>query len=296
MTSEHIAAAAVKAMRFAAGCPAAELGVSATVVQIANKVLLDMKKTTYITTLWIAATFLAFGGVVAEQIGARSDVHAGTIILDDFSDGSATDGTPASWAPIPGFGSQRVEDQSLVITARRPSFPASRLIGPQMTFSDISVRTQARVIEGDIIGISVRFNQNAVRDSYGVAISSDGTASMGVGGVNQFLAQTATNLDPSAEDVNLQFDAIGNQLSFWVWPVGEMRPLEPTISVVDDSISEGQLFLWAAHNGPPGTPATGAFRYVHVSSTPIPEPSTATLSLLGICALLGARSGLRRPR
>jgi RNA polymerase sigma factor (sigma-70 family) len=300
MTAEYITVAAVKSARFAAGSSAAELGVSATVVQIANKVLSNMKKTKYMTTLWIAATFLAFGGVVSEQIGARSDAYAGTILLDDFSDGSATDGTPANWAPLPGRGTQRVENESLVITARSPSFPTSRLIAPQTTYSDISVRSQVRVIEGESIGIAVRFNENAVRDSYAGLVQTDGTAIIGIGGVGQVLAQTAIDLDPSAEDVNIQFDVIGDQLSFWVWSVGEMRPLEPTISAVDDTISAGQLFLWTgqAPNGALGTPMTGAFRYVQISTTsiPIPEPSTATLSLLGICGLLGARSSLRKQR
>jgi hypothetical protein len=157
-----------------------------------------------------------------------------------------------------------------------------------------------RVIEGESIGIAVRFNENAVRDSYAGLVQTDGTAIIGIGGVGQVLAQTAIDLDPSAEDVNIQFDVIGDQLSFWVWSVGEMRPLEPTISAVDDTISAGQLFLWTgqAPNGALGTPMTGAFRYVQISTTsiPIPEPSTATLSLLGICGLLGARSSLRKQR
>ena len=59
--------------------------------------------------------FLASFVVVLTLVG--SVATGGIVFLDDFEDGSATDGAPVTWSPVPGFtGSFEVIDGDYVLT------------------------------------------------------------------------------------------------------------------------------------------------------------------------------------
>ena len=86
----------------------------------------------------------------------------------------------------------------------------------------------------------------------------------------------------------LQFDAFGDKLSLWAWPVGQPMPNEPQVVAFDNTYAEGPVGLISASSaGGPSDSTT--FRFVHVANTHIPEPSTFVLMSLGGCGLLYAR-------
>ena len=86
----------------------------------------------------------------------------------------------------------------------------------------------------------------------------------------------------------LQFDAFGDKLSLWAWPVGQPMPNEPQVVAFDNTYAEGPVGLISA--GFAGLPSDSTtFRFVHVANTHIPEPSTFVLLSLGGCGLLYAR-------
>jgi PEP-CTERM motif len=102
------------------------------------------------------------------------------------------------------------------------------------------------------------------------------------------LASSVVPFNPVQQDVMLQFDAFGDKLSLWAWPVGEPMPIEPNVVAFDNTYAEGPVGLIS-----PGmvgvSSGSTTFRFVHVANTHIPEPSTFVLMILGVCGLLYAR-------
>ena len=239
-----------------------------------------------------ASTLFISNSLPAQDDGFCEFPVPGEVVCDDFSDGSVTDGIPARWGMI--GGTRTIEEESLVITATSPAFPWIRLAQPESVFSDISMRAQVRQIEGGQIGFAVRYNPGASRSSYGGFIWDD-RAVIGVGGSSGgVIAETPISFDATANDLLLQFDAIGDELSLWVWPVGEPMPIAPTVSVIDDTLTSGQMFLWAGQGVGNSSVATGAYRYVQVGTQSIPEPSSALLLGTGLAACFAARRRSRR--
>lgn len=79
----------------------------------------------------------------------------GQYFRDDFEDGSATDGSPVTWAPeAPPWpvGQQRVEDGSLILTPAREAFPSPNWYETDWEVQqdmpiDIVVRTSVRTLD-----------------------------------------------------------------------------------------------------------------------------------------------------
>jgi hypothetical protein len=103
-----------------------------------------------------------------------------------------------------------------------------------------------------------------------------------------FLGTAVVPFNPVDQDVLLQFDAFGDKLSLWAWPVGESMPDEPQVVAFDNTYPEGPAGLISAAFVANPTDST-TFRYVHVANTHIPEPSTFMLMSLGGLGLLYAR-------
>ena len=89
------------------------------------------------------------------------------------------------------------------------------------------------------------------------------------------------------QDVVLQFDAFGDKLSLWAWPVGEAMPDEPQVVAFDTTYPVGHAGLISAAFDAAPTDST-TFRFAQVANTHIPEPSTFVLLSLGGCGLLYA--------
>jgi hypothetical protein len=232
--------------------------------------------------IWLVAA------VVSLQAGVFVVPASGEIILfDDFSNGSATDGDPATWHVPP---QNNIEDQSMVIRWERLAF--SSLVDRQFqSLSDISVRTQVRLLEGAVAGITVRHDNGNYNG--GVFKPLPGNPLSQVAYLDRVdpLLEFGTipvEFDITQQDVLMQIDAFGNQIKFWAWPVGTPMPTEPLFSVVDSMHDSGTIAMFAGSEDFSPTsqqPVAAAFRYVLVADEHIPEPSTLILSLLGLCAV-----------
>jgi hypothetical protein len=206
---------------------------------------------------------------VVSVIATAGDASVGgALLFDDF------DKPPASG------GSLSISDED-----ERSNFKA--LLQPNVT--DISVRTQLRVTQGSA-GALLRWNarQPAPNGYFGL-IRADGMARLGWAGGNwPVLREVPTGLDPAQNDVLFQLDAVGNQVKLWTWPVGQLMPKEPTLSIADDAVASGlgSVALGGmAMDFPDRGPIDGVFRYVLVTDTLVPEPSMAALAALASAAM-----------
>lgn len=226
---------------------------------------------------WMLISALAFS--------AGLDTASGqTIFRDDFSDGSATDGSPVTWTPEPlSPGSYDASSGDYVLS--NGAIMVSTV--PAHVLEDTSVRVRAVFLGGDnpnnFVGVAAR--RGSV---YGYAAVLSRTGSIDIVRVDPdfqatSLVQAFLPFNPIDNEVFLQLDAIGNELRFWAWPVGEAMPSEPQLTVVDAVYGAGAPGV-AAIAAPSGQ---AVFRSVHVAGTHIPEPSTLALAgliLVGIAA------------
>jgi hypothetical protein len=95
-----------------------------------------------------------------------------------------------------------------------------------------------------------------------------------------FLGSAVVPFNPVEQDIMLQFDAFGDKLSLWAWPVGQPMPTEPQIVAFDNTYAEGPAGLISAAFVASPTDST-TFRFIHVANMHIPEPSTSVLMSLG---------------
>jgi hypothetical protein len=94
------------------------------------------------------------------------------------------------------------------------------------------------------------------------------------------LLSTSHNLDLT-KDVVMQFDAIGNRLTFYAWQAGAPFPETPLLSITDNQIATGRVTLLVSAGATAVAPSRAAFRYVHVADMPIPEPRGVSLAAAG---------------
>ncbi|MHC4521783.1 MAG: hypothetical protein ACYTAS_24585, partial [Planctomycetota bacterium] len=151
------------------------------------------------------------------QIRSIGSVATGGIVfVDDFEDGSATDGAPVTWSSVSGFaGSYEVVDGDYVLT--RPTSYEEMYSGvDQYTLADTSIRTQARLIGSGAwwFGLGARNNRGV--GTYVVLWRNNGRLEIWRFGasayVGSMLASAYVGIDPRAQDVLLRFDVIGNEL------------------------------------------------------------------------------------
>jgi hypothetical protein len=104
------------------------------------------------------------------------------------------------------------------------------------------------------------------------------------------------------EDVALQIDVIGNTIKVWAWRAAEPMPELRLLTGVDtlNELPNGLPGVYSGQSVPPQpTPSIAIFRSVLVATTPIPEPSGASLAaagsgVLAIALLFGRRRYLQR--
>jgi len=211
---------------------------------------------------------------------------ADTIFFDDFNDGNAGDGTPVTW--VPGSGTWDASSGDYVATGSLPR--VSRVTAHVL--GDTSARTQARVVGNVAANLAVR--RPGVNHGYAGVIRPDG--SMTIAKFGDFppvaLGSAVVPFNPVQQDVMLQFDAFGDRLSLWAWPVGERMPNEPQVVAFDNTYAEGPVGLISSSAA--GLPSDSTtYRFVQVADTHIteiiPEPSTFVLMSLAGCGLLCAR-------
>lgn len=206
---------------------------------------------------------------------------AESIFVDTFDDRDAEDGTPVTWVPQIGTWDASRSDY----VASDPSLNIS--VVPDYALGDTSIRAQVRASGNKAVGVQVRRGLATV--GYSGLILPDGT----IGFVRADGAPVPTILGESVvpfnaldQDVMLQVDAIGNELSLWAWPVGATMPSNPQVVVSDSTYETGIVGVVSVPPiGEDPSPFPGTFRFVHVADTHIPEPSTLVLALLAAVAL-----------
>ncbi len=218
--------------------------------------------------------------VLTSAISAQA-ASAATIFFDNFNDRNAGDGMPVTWSP--DLGTWDASSGDYVATGSVPRI--SRV--PTHVLGDTSVRAQVRVVGNINAVLGVR--RLMPRVGYAGDLRADGTVAIArVDGADPVNLRTAVlPFNPVAQDIMLQFDAFGDKLSLWAWPVGQPMPALPQLVAFDGTYAEGPAGLVSA--GSAGGPLDSTtFRFVHVANTHIPEPSTCVLLSLGGCGLLYA--------
>ena len=218
--------------------------------------------------------FLASFVVVLTLVGS---VATGEIVfLDDFEDGSATDGAPMTWSPVPGYnGSFDVIDGDYVLT--RPSnIEEMYSFVNQHTLAGTSIRTQARLIGSNAWWLALLARANIAEPSAYVILMKNNarleiwrfgpTASS-----SWMLAGADVGIDPRAQDVLLRFDVNGNELSAWAWREGDPMPTEPQVRTVHSEFATGVVGV-AADLGSRLSNNEAIFRYVEVYEPNPPTP------------------------
>jgi hypothetical protein len=210
---------------------------------------------------------------------------AATIFSDDFNDGNAQDGTPVTWAPSSGTWDASSGDYVATGSVPRISLVPAHVLG------DASARAQVRVT-GSIIGASIVLRRQPLF-GYAGEIRADGSMVIARvdGAAPIALGTSVVPFNPVAQDVLLQFDAFGNKLSLWAWPVGQTMPNQPQIVAFDNTYAQGPGGLLSAGFGAGASDST-TFRFLEIANTHIPdvpEPSSFALISLAGCGLLCAR-------
>jgi RNA polymerase sigma factor (sigma-70 family) len=290
-----------------------------------NKMFLTKLSTT-VGIVALVAAFLLGASPVSQMLGLLPSLRAAQVFLDDFNDGSITDGNPVKWI-VPSWipnGQANVQTGDLVLTPTDvlPSLPGydtsyseMDVLADGVNMQDISLRTRVRGLSPPIgsvpysIGITARdtLSREFVTGSYlWAAIDSDGVIAVGYaldnvvngpGMLADIAPRVPTGLNFVAEDVNLQLDVVGNQARFTAWGVSRPKPQAPQIvGTLPNSLAKsGTVVLFGF---PPASDWNQpvAFRYVEVVA--IPEPSSMALGSLSAFALasFAFRSRLRRIR
>jgi len=211
-----------------------------------------------------------------------SIARGGIVFLDDFEDGSATDGAPVTWTPVPSAtGSFEVIDGDYVLTRPSPIEEMYCYVNQYTTLADTSIRTQARLIPGGWwLGLFTRGNLgeglyiSLLKNNERLEIWRFGASYY----VGSMLASADVGIDPRAQDVLLRFDVIGNELSAWAWREGDPMPAEPQVRAVHSEFATGGVGV-AADLGSPLSNNKAIFRYVEVYE---PSPSTPDFNGDGI--------------
>jgi hypothetical protein len=223
--------------------------------------------------------------VLTSMLCARA-ASAAEVFLDDFNDGNAGDGTPVTW--VPGSGTWDASSGDYVATGSLPR--VSRVL--EHVLGDTSARTQARVVGNVAANLAVR--RPGVNEGYAGVIRPDGSMTIARFGVGApvALGSAVVPFNPVQQDVVLQFDAFGDKLSLWAWPVGGPYPVEPQVVAFDNAYLEGPVGLISSSAAALPTDST-TYRFIQVADTqipiPTPEPSTFALMSLAGCGLLLAR-------
>lgn len=216
---------------------------------------------------------------------------ASTVFCDDFSDGNHTDGMPANWQLMTNLGTlgTAVSSSGDLLLTQPNTDPQVAYAGEVLT--DMSIRSQFRQIEGSgPIAVMGRLDVTG-RNAYqgGIDTNDNPTTIYLTRNDNRTattLTSKITDLNPDIEDIVLQLDIIGDDLSLYAWRAGEAMPAEPSLT---RNIRGGYTSGVAAVLLDSGSRHSAAFRHVQVATTSLPEPSSAVTLLVGAISLLAVR-------
>jgi hypothetical protein len=228
--------------------------------------------------------------------------RAETVFYDDFEDGSATDGSPETWVTIANWPNTtfNVLGGNLTVGVSVPNPDRNGVVGvPAKTLGNTSIRAQVR-FEGESnpdegSGVFVRGDLVSYQ-AHSFEIASDGGLWFGTTGSP--LQRIDSILRPRQEDVILQLDAIGDAINAWAWRAGDPMPATPAFSRITSQLPSGiaGVYKSASLSSQGTSTGTAIFRYVHVSNTSIPEPSSFFITAFALVALCVARRERRKQK
>jgi hypothetical protein len=237
---------------------------------------------------------LAIGCFALVVAHAGEQAEAAVAFHDSFVDGDHTDGTPVLWSPgTEATGDRSVVNGRLVHTpfgAQNMSTYAEECLGnATCDYGDVSLRSAFRV-GGAMPRYATLFARSTADATLfgGIDSSARAVLAMSLGTEVTFFTRVSTEVDPLSDDVNLQLDVQGDQMSLWMWTAGNARPEMPTATAtIPDSFPNDTATVGFFYN-----PADSDFvSFDFFEATPIPEPSTLTM---GFAVLLGVFSSRRR--
>jgi len=187
---------------------------------------------------------------------------------------------PVTWTPQ--LGTWDASSGDYIASGVSPKIT----VAPGHILGDTSVRSRVRA-EGNV-GVCLGVRRGPGPVGYAGCLLPDGRLGFNrVDGAPTpvLLGFSTVPLNVAEHDVMLQIDAIGSELSIWAWPVGEAIPTEPHFTVSDSTYAMGSVGLIVSLAGSTA-PFPGAYRFVHVANTHIPEPSTLLLTSLAFLVAL----------
>ncbi len=229
---------------------------------------------------------------VASPVLAQEGICAGSVLnevfCDDFSDGDHTDGMPVTWEFAPGLGVTGIADSSsgdLVIT--QPNRDPQVMYTSFQSLADMSIQSRIRQVDGSgPIAVYGRLDVANLTGYQGGIDTNNGTLYLGRNDSPSpsTLVSAPTDLNPSTEDIILQLDILGDELSLFAWRATDPKPETPALTATDDLYDSGFAALLI------DAPAqhSVSFSYVRVATSSIPEPGSFLLltgSVLGLVAM-----------
>jgi RNA polymerase sigma factor (sigma-70 family) len=281
---------------FSVGTNISGVAAVAKITSLAQKELNTMFLTKLSKSICLIALTAAiwFGtSPISKVVGFVSKVGASTVVFDDFNDGSATDASPATWRPYVELGLASgtfvASTGDFVLTPQSGANVLAAVLEPAVDLTDLSIRTQLRntgtldtTTQGT--GFLVRANFAVPnQQAYDCGIENNGKLYIATnqGGFTE-LAAAQSVLRPLEEDVILQLDVIGTSLKLFAWRAGEPKPQQPQVQATSSYRMSGSIGIY--HNPPAGN-GSATFRYINISTTSIPEPSSLALASLSTVAL-----------
>jgi hypothetical protein len=240
-------------------------------------------------------SFLQTAAICLLALAVSAGTSASTIFFEDFNDGNAADGTPVSWLQVPGFSG--TFDASSGDYFLAPSDRAIVTTVPALKLQDVSIRTQVRILEPSAPRGGVELLARADRGTVTAilaGVNELGAAYITRSDVSCCFVRTDTALRPLEQDVIMQLDVFGPTLKMWAWPAGQPMPSAPLLTATDNRIVSGEVGIdyFSLEQSP--MLGNAIFRYVHVASSHIPEPSTLLMVVVaGIAATICPRNRRR---
>lgn len=241
-----------------------------------------------------------FVATLALLIGLNSAAQAAGW-LDDFNDGSATDGNPVTWVEDLG-GSGLFPGVYSANTAAHPGDyfmdPADdNIFGFSVTFvnspvfTDVYLRAQGKVLPDPIDPLNFAGNlallgriDPATLNSYVLYIDTGGGLQLqkSVAGEPEDFPDLTSGVAlgfNAGSDVIIELNVVGNQLSGFAWLPGEEKPAVPQVTATDTDFlvpayASGRAGLAYAEDD---DFTSGVFRFAAAQDTPFIDPPTELL-------------------
>ncbi len=276
---------------FLAGNDAMQSAISLHVHSLARGALKTMVLSQWKTAacLFALCATSLWGGAMAP--GLVRTAFAGKAFVDEFDDGSVTDGNPVSWNRLAihflnNGGTRVASDGSFFITPGgvdgldEMDFEVAGEI-----YGDVSIRTRVVAGAGNQIGLFVRSTTATLTDRKEFNLTGDmltnGALRLGYGKVDAngepyaelLAAPVQTGWQSSNQEINLQLDVVGDTMSLTGWRVGDIKPATPQVVANvsgltnghGEIVEQGTVGLWVSPNNPNlPAPGTAAFRFFEV--------------------------------